>query len=83
MIGGIRSPSVRIVLLGSESPHIRTNFYLDQDSIMFSEILEFALSLATPVKGQESFQGLPHLQAYKLVRAWTLAEIGHIKVSSR
>lgn len=71
------------MLLGSESPHLRTNFYLDQESIVFSEILEFALSLATPAKGQESFPGLPHLQAYKLVRATMLAEAGHMKLASR
>jgi COPII coat assembly protein SEC16 len=83
LIGGIRAPSVRIVLLGSPSPQNKADFYRDPDSIIFSEILEFALSLVVPTKGQEVFSGLPHLQPYKLLRAWSLAEAGQVKLASR
>lgn len=83
LLGGVRAPSARIVLLGAPSAQSRSDFYRDPDSIILTEILEFALSLPTPVKGQETFNGLPHLQAYKLVRAWTLAEMGQVKLASR
>ncbi|KAG1753477.1 Sec23-binding domain of Sec16-domain-containing protein [Suillus lakei] len=69
-IGGIGSPSGRIVIL-------------DTDPIILSEIAEFALSLKSIPKGQEPFHGLPHLQAYKLIRASYLAEIGEIQAASR
>ena len=49
---------------------------------LLSEILEFALSLSPP-KGQDAFGGLPHLQAYKLVRAFHLAEMGHVEIANR
>jgi hypothetical protein len=51
--------------------------------MVFSEIVEFALSIAAPAKGQESFPGLPHLQAYKLLRAMSLAEVGQMQLASR
>ncbi|KAI6109003.1 Sec23-binding domain of Sec16-domain-containing protein [Pisolithus croceorrhizus] len=63
IIGGVGSPSARIILLGSQSPHSKPTF-------------------STP-KGQESFLGFPHLQAYKLIRAVYLAEIGHVQAASR
>ncbi|TFK54858.1 hypothetical protein OE88DRAFT_1732154 [Heliocybe sulcata] len=83
MLGGVGSPSVRVVLVGSTSPQMFTGFNKDHDPIIFSEIAEFALSLASPAKGQEMFSGLPHLQAYKLLRATTLAELGHVQLANR
>ncbi|KAI6022685.1 Sec23-binding domain of Sec16-domain-containing protein [Pisolithus marmoratus] len=83
MIGGVGSPSARIVLLGSQSPHSMPTFCKDFDATIFSEILEFAFSLKATPKGQEPFLGFPHLQAYKLVRAVYLAEIGHLQAASR
>jgi Sec23-binding domain of Sec16 len=56
---------------------------VNDDAIVLSEIVEFALSLAPQSKGQEPFGGLPHLQAYKLVRAANLAEMGHMLAASR
>lgn len=47
--------------------------------MIFSEIVEFARSLATPAKGQEPFLGIAHLQAYRFIRAIALAEIGDIQ----
>lgn len=41
------------------------------------------MSLAAPPKGQDPFHGLPHLQAYRFIRAMSLAEIGHVDVAKR
>jgi hypothetical protein len=82
-IGGVGSPSARIVLIGSRSPHSWPTFSKDTDTIILSEIAEFALSLKSTPKGQEPFHGLPHLQAYKLIRASYLVEIGEIQTASR
>ncbi|KAI0950569.1 hypothetical protein AcV7_008992 [Taiwanofungus camphoratus] len=81
-MGGVGSSS-RVVLLGSPGPHISPGSLKDPDPIIFSEIAEFALSLATPAKGQEAFLGLPYLQPYRLIRAAYLAEIGHVQLSHR
>lgn len=82
-IGGVGSPSTRLVLVGSRSPHHWPCFHKDPDPIIFTEIAEFAMSLAAPPKGQEAFSGLPHLQAYRLIRATSLAEIGHVDIAKR
>ncbi|OBZ75115.1 hypothetical protein A0H81_04209 [Grifola frondosa] len=80
--GGMGSAS-RLVLLGGPGPTNSPIFHKDPDPIIFSEIAEFALSLATPAKGQETFTGLPHLQPYRLIRAASLAEIGHVQLANR
>ncbi|KAJ7709887.1 Sec23-binding domain of Sec16-domain-containing protein [Mycena rosella] len=82
-VGGIGNPSARIVLLGSRSPQVWPSFYKDSDPVIFTEILEFGLSLASPVKGQDAFYGLPHLQAYRFIRAMALAELGELQLASR
>ncbi|KAJ7632637.1 Sec23-binding domain of Sec16-domain-containing protein [Roridomyces roridus] len=82
-VGGIGNPSARIVLVGSRSPQVWPSFYKDSDPVILTEILEFALSLATPAKGQEPFYGLPHLQAYRFIRAISLAELGELQLASR
>lgn len=82
-MNGVGSPSVRVVLLSSESPHTRRNFHTDVEAIQLTEILEYALSLPTTPKGQEGFTGLAHLQAYKLLRALRLAELGHVKAATQ
>ncbi|KAJ6496726.1 Sec23-binding domain of Sec16-domain-containing protein [Mycena vitilis] len=82
-VGGIGNTSARIVLLGSRSPQVWPSFYKDSDPVIFTEILEFALSLAPPTKGQDTFYGLPHLQAYRFIRALSLAELGELQLASR
>ncbi|KAJ7109395.1 Sec23-binding domain of Sec16-domain-containing protein [Mycena epipterygia] len=82
-VGGIGNPSARIVLLGSRSPQVWPSFYKDSDPVIFTEILEFSLSLAPPVKGQDAFYGLPHLQAYRFIRAMALAELGEVQLANR
>ncbi|KAI1795779.1 Sec23-binding domain of Sec16-domain-containing protein [Ganoderma leucocontextum] len=81
-IGGIGGTS-KLMLLGGPPPAHSPTFYKDPDPTVFSEILEFAMSLATPAKGQEAFVGLPHLQPYRLIRAASLAEIGHVQLANR
>lgn len=81
-LGGVGAPSVRLSLVASESPGLRRNFHLDTDATRYTEVVEFALSLHPP-PGKESFGGLPHLQPYKLFKAWQLAEIGLVKDASK
>jgi len=52
----------------------------DMDPLILSEILEFALAL---VKGQDAPHGMPHLQAYRFIRAVSLAEIGDMQLANR
>lgn len=82
-LGGLGSPTTRIVLVGSASPGVTPTFSKDPDSMLLSEILELAYSLSPPQKGQEPFPGLPHLQPYKLIRAHQLAELGHVQLATR
>ena len=82
ILGNIGS-SGRVTLVGSRGPTATPNFHVSDDAIVFSEIVEFALSLAPPSKSQEPFNGLPHFQAYKYIRAASLAEMGHMLAASR
>ena len=82
-IGGLGSPGAKIMLLGSQGPVKMPTFHADAEALFLSEILEFALSLRAPVKGQEVFGGFPHLQAYRLMHAWHLAESGHTALAKR
>ncbi|KAH7926328.1 hypothetical protein BV22DRAFT_1009394, partial [Leucogyrophana mollusca] len=82
-MGGVGSPSTRIILVGSRNPHSWPVFTKDPDPIIFSEITEFAFSLKPSVKGQEPFHGFPHLQAYKMIRASYLSEMGHVQAATR
>lgn len=82
-MGGIGAPAARVLLFGGSNPTKSPGAWKDPDPIIFTEIVEFALSLATPAKGQDPFLGLPHLQAYKLIRAASLAEMGHDQLATR
>ncbi|KAE8213173.1 hypothetical protein CF327_g3273 [Tilletia walkeri] len=76
VIGGVDTPGSRATLLGGHNPRASVLYLRDLDSILLTEIYEFAQSLLPAVKGQEAFNGLPHLQAFRLVHAITLAELG-------
>ena len=82
-IGGVGTPAVRIVLVGSQSPQDDPTCCRDPDGFIFSEIVEFALGLHEPPKGQEAFTGFPHLQAYRLIHAIHLAEKGNVALAKR
>lgn len=77
-LNGVGAASVRMVLVGSQSPTLRPNFQVDFETIRFTEVVEFALSLSLQ-SAKDAFTGLPHLQPYKLLRAWQLSEIGSVK----
>ncbi|KZV90262.1 hypothetical protein EXIGLDRAFT_750750 [Exidia glandulosa HHB12029] len=81
--GCSNTASARIVLLGSPNPASSHSFSKDQDPFIFTEILEFALSLAPASNGQDVFVGFPHLQAYRLLRAWHMVEMGHERLAQR
>ncbi|KAI0079939.1 hypothetical protein K474DRAFT_1638790 [Panus rudis PR-1116 ss-1] len=80
--GGIGTPACRVHLFGT-NPTSVPNFWKDSHAIALSEIVEFAQSLSPSVKGQEPFTGIPHLQAYRLVRAMALSELGHDQLANR
>lgn len=80
LVGGLGSPSARVTLVGAKNP---ADVMKDPDALIFSEILEFALSLVPIAKGQEPFHGIPHLQAYRFIKAIQLAEIGQIQLANR
>ncbi|KAK4550840.1 hypothetical protein LTR36_000420 [Oleoguttula mirabilis] len=63
------------VLLGADhSSHDGTGVGNDLDSILLTEIYEWATSLSAP---STTSPYAPHLQAYKLIHAQTLATHGH------
>ncbi|KAI0341617.1 hypothetical protein BDW22DRAFT_1332329 [Trametopsis cervina] len=82
-VGGVGTPGARVVLYGVPNPQVAPGVYKDPDAIIFSEIVEFAMSLTPPAKGQDAFNGLPHLQPYRLLRALQLAELGHMDLANR
>ena len=82
-LGGLGSPTTRLILVGSANPAVTPTFSKDPDSIILSEIVEFAYSLSTAQKGQDPFPGLPHLQPYRLIRAHRLAEMGYVQLATR
>lgn len=69
-------PSSRIILLGSIP--FASESAIDLESVKLTELLEYALSLVPVLKGHEPFVGLPHLQAFRLYHAATLADAGDI-----
>ncbi|KAF9564629.1 hypothetical protein CPC08DRAFT_631062 [Agrocybe pediades] len=80
LLGGFNNPSTRITLLGTKNP---AEALRNPDVIVYSEILEFAMSLVPPVKGQEPFHGIAHLQTYRFMRAMLLCEIGEVQLANR
>lgn len=80
VIGGSDNPVARIVLVGSA---LRSEDVPDYEAIMLTEVVEFALSLATVIKGQEPFPGLPHLQGFKLALAQEYVACGLAPVAQR
>lgn len=84
MVGGDHR-GVAQVLRQAEAEGPRTEplipYYKDSLSIRMTELLEFGLSLSH--NGKDSVQPLPHLQAYKVLRAYELCESGQLSMASR
>ena len=64
---------VNFVLLGANHQSAIENFGSDLDSILLTEIYEYAASLSAP---STAVSYVPHLQAFKLVHAQQLAAYG-------
>lgn len=71
LFGGIDDPNSSFSLVGSSTATQGSDFGLDLDSILLSEVYEFALT-----SGPSPVPAIPHLQAFKLYHAEVLAESG-------
>ncbi|QDS76661.1 hypothetical protein FKW77_000067 [Venturia effusa] len=71
LFGGLDDSSASFSLIGSSTTTLGSDFGKDLDSILLSEVYEFALA-----SGSGSVQAIPHLQAFKLYHAEVLAESG-------
>jgi hypothetical protein len=69
--------------LGAATPTATSTGGIELESIMLTELVEFAFSLAPAVKGQEPFVGFPHLQAFRLHHANELADAGQVSQAQR
>jgi hypothetical protein len=67
---------VRWSLLGASDPLQQPPSASDFEAIVLTEVIEFAFSLVPVPKGQEAYIGLPHLQAYRVLHARQLADMG-------
>jgi hypothetical protein len=74
VFGGADDPNATIVLLGADHRTNPLSFFQDEDAILLTEIYEFASSVLSTTSYSAS---MPHLQAYKLQRAYVLAETGY------
>jgi len=73
LFGGLDDPNANIVLLGADQRNQPLNFNRDTDSILLTEVYEFATS--TLAAGSSGAQ-MPYLAVYKLQRANELMDAG-------
>lgn len=74
VFGGLDDPSADFVLLGSDHRQQSDQFAKETEALLLSEVYEYGISLGT---GVAAAAGAPHLAAYKLQHAITLAEYGY------
>ncbi|PNY27731.1 COPII coat assembly protein sec16 [Tolypocladium capitatum] len=74
VFGGLDDPNVDFVLLGSNHHQQSEQFAKETEALQLSEVYEYGLTLAG---GVAAAAGAPHLAAYKLQHAVTLAEYGY------
>ncbi|RAH63358.1 COPII coat assembly protein Sec16 [Aspergillus piperis CBS 112811] len=72
VFGGVDDPQASVVLLGADHQHLSLAALQDEDSILLTEAYEYA----TSVLSASPKPTLPHLLAFKLVYAWSLADQG-------
>ncbi|KAN0077463.1 Sec23-binding domain of Sec16 domain containing protein [Elaphomyces granulatus] len=72
VFGGIDDHQACIVLLGADHHQFPATFFLDEDTVLLTEVYEFA----TTVLASSPTSLLPHFQAFKLQNAISLAEKG-------
>lgn len=75
VFGGIDDPSADFVLLGSDHRRQPDQFGKEIEALLLSEVYEYGLTLSG--NSSHSMSGSPHLSAYKLQHAVTLAEYGY------
>ncbi|KAI1801639.1 Sec23-binding domain of Sec16-domain-containing protein [Daldinia bambusicola] len=73
IFGGLDDPNVNFVLVGADHRRQADQFAKETEALQLSEVYEYGLSLAG---GSNAVQSCPHLAAYKLQHAMTLAEYG-------
>ncbi|TFB04455.1 COPII coat assembly protein sec16 [Trichoderma ghanense] len=74
VFGGFDDPHVDFVLLGSDHRQNSHQIAKDTEALQLSEVYEYGLSLSG---SPSAAAGAPHLAAYKLHHAMTLAEYGY------
>ena len=74
IFGGADDPQVSVALLGADHVHQPLEYTRDFDSILLTEIYDFACTVLAPAP-VATFS--PHLQSYKLYHAMVLAEHGY------
>ncbi|KAG8424559.1 vesicle coat component [Metarhizium acridum] len=74
VFGGLDDPKADFVLLGSDHHKQSDQFAKETEALQLSEVYEYGLTLAG---GVTATAGAPHLAAYKLQHAVTLAEYGY------
>ncbi|PCD41734.1 hypothetical protein AU210_004278 [Fusarium oxysporum f. sp. radicis-cucumerinum] len=74
IFGGLDDPNANFVLIGADHRQQSDQFAKETEALQLSEVYEYGLSLAG---GALAAAGTPHLAAYKLEHAMTLAEYGH------
>ncbi len=73
IFGGLDDSKAHFVLVGADHRRQADQFAKDTEALLLSEVYEYGLSLAG---GLSTIQGCPHLAAYKLQHAISLAEHG-------
>lgn len=73
IFGGLDDPNANYVLVGADHRRQADQFAKETEALQLSEVYEYGLSL---VGGSNVPQSCPHLAAYKLQHAMTLAEHG-------
>ncbi|MCJ1286547.1 vesicle coat component [Xylographa opegraphella] len=74
LFGGPDDPQASIALLGADHVKQPFDYYRDIDSILLTEIYEYAFAVLAPSSAPTV---APHLQAHKLNHALLLAEYGY------
>jgi hypothetical protein len=72
VFGGADDPQSCIVLLGADHQHLPSTILQDEDAFLLTEAYEYA----TTILAGAPMATLPHLLAFKLLHAWSLADRG-------
>lgn len=72
VFGGPDDPQASIVLLGADHQHFPSTFFHDEDAVLLTEAYEYAISVLAGAPTAT----LPHLLAFKLLYAKSLADRG-------